>query len=123
MRKLTIIVVSATGLSFAGCDVNVDGGRNVAVLAPGSVVLTEKAVELKSPKVMKVVGPLFSVCFVLKNGVPFQEMGVMNGIFKDAMGGAQIEVVGEPYRTVAADVEFVFNPCRCPRRRGTGGLC
>jgi hypothetical protein len=91
MRKLTVIVVSATGLSFAGCDV-IDGGRNVAVLAPSTVVLTEKTVELKSPKAMKAVGPLSSVCFVLKNGVPFQEMGVMNRIFKDAMGGARIEV-------------------------------
>ena len=94
MRKMTIIVVSVTGLSVAGCDVSVDGfgERNVAVLAPGRVVLTEKAVELKSPNVMKTVGPLSSVCFVLQNGVPLQEMGAMNGIFKDAMRGTRIEV-------------------------------
>jgi hypothetical protein len=88
----SILSVAAGFVAFAFVAFQRVTARSEAILTSRTVVLTEKAVEYASPSVMQVVGPLSSVCFVLKNGVPLQALSVMNRIFDEAVRGARIDV-------------------------------
>jgi len=94
---MKIILVIATCLTLMACDFNSKSAReliskrNVVVLAR-NVVLTEKTLDLRPVEPMKIAGAMSSICFVLKSGVPMQDMSVMDQLFVAAMRGAKINV-------------------------------
>ncbi len=93
------IVVMVTCLLLTGCSsgsnnvLDVLSKRNVVVLSSHEVKLTETPVEFKSDKPMKISGSMSSFCFVIKDGVPLQDMNAMDRIFADAIGGTQISSI------------------------------
>ena len=95
-RLLTIAAV----LALAGCDAVLDGlekvlktldgrERQLVILAPQPVVLTDKPLVLSGTEPLKVVGEWASLCLVLKGGVPLSEM---DQVFSSALSGAKVSV-------------------------------
>jgi hypothetical protein len=90
-------------LALAGCDAVLDrlekvfsalDGREkqVVILAPKPVLLTEKPLVLSGTEPLKVVGEWTSLCLVLKDGVPLQQQSTMDQIFSAALSGAKVTV-------------------------------
>ena len=93
---LNIVIAVIACLVLAGCDsgsktaMDLVAKRNVIVLASRDMSLNETPVELQSSKPMEVSGSLSSVCFVLKDGVPMQDVNAMDRAFAGAIGEAKI---------------------------------
>ena len=96
-RLLTVAAL----LALAGCDAVLDGlekvfrtldgrERQLVVLAPQAVVLSDKPLVLSGTEPLKVVGEWTSLCLVLKGGVPLPEM---NQAFSSALSGAKVRTI------------------------------
>ena len=90
----------AAALPLAGCDAILDGleklfrvadgrERQLVILAPHPVVFTDMPVALSGTEPLKVVGEWTSLCLVLKDGVPLQEI---EPAFSAALSGAKVKV-------------------------------
>lgn len=98
-RLLSVAAV----LALTGCDAILDGldkvfgtsnnrERQLVILAPQPVVLTDKPVVFSGTEPLKVVGEWTSLCLVLKDGIPMQERAAMDKIFSAALSGSKVRV-------------------------------
>jgi len=98
-RLLTVAAL----LALAGCDAILDKlekvfgmldgrERQLVILAPQAVVLTDKPLVFSGTEPLKVVGEWTSLCLVLKDGIPLQQQSSMDQIFSAALAGAKVRV-------------------------------
>jgi hypothetical protein len=97
------LLIVAAVLPLAGCDAVLDGldrvfraldgrDRQLVILAPQPVVLTDKPAVFSGSEPLKVVGEWTSLCLVLRGDVPLQQQSTMDQIFSAALSGAKVRV-------------------------------